>query len=384
MKSCPKCNSSKVQKYGMKSKIIMSKEGKSKQNIQKYKCENGHIFQDMTRELWSDSFVEHVVFVYLKSLSLNTTIEIVREYYEENILSKSQILDFLNRVSKAMPSINQIDEIFKPKRSGYLAFDGTWLKFSGKNIVLLVCFDPETFDVIEARWALEENKKEYVQLIDEVLFKLPKSKIRGVYADGDNGLIAALKERLEGTPFQMCVVHKEMRMGQLIPVKMIHRTKKIQEKVKSEIETYQSIFRSCIYAKTKEESIKFLKLLGDFVTNIEGTNKERFEKSYRALNKNFKYTLTHFDHENMMRDNNLLECFNGCLKPRLRLMKSFKKAENLDMYLKLFLLDFRFHKLKESRFKDRRNKSPLEMGGVKLPKYWNFMKLLREKFSSNY
>ena len=83
----------------------------------------------------------------------------------------------------------------------------------------------------------------------------------------------------------------------------------------------------------------------------------------------------------MHRDNNLLECFNGILKPRLNLMKSFKKEENLDRYLKLFLLEFRFRPLKESRFKERRNQSPLQLGDVYLPDSYNFITFLRKSFN---
>jgi len=42
----------------------------------------------------------------------------------------------------------------------------------------------------------------------------------------------------------------------------------------------------------------------------------------------------------------------------------------------LFLLSFRFHPLKESRFDERRGKSPLEVSGVLLPKYYNFLSFL--------
>ena len=121
-----------------------------------------------------------------------------------------------------------------------------------------------------------------------------------------------------------------------------------------------------------------LKRLGEY---IKFNLNPRFVKSYNSLNRNFKYTLTHFDHPHMERDNNLLECFNGILKPRLSLMKSFKKQENLDRYLKLFLLDFRFRPLKESRFDDRRRQSPLQLGDVFLPDNYNFITFLRKSFN---
>jgi len=45
-------------------------------------------------------------------------------------------------------------------------------------------------------------------------------------------------------------------------------------------------------------------------------------------------------------------------------MKGFKIYKNLDRYLKLFLIEFRFHYLKESSFKDRNGKSLLESAGT--------------------
>jgi len=114
------------------------------------------------------------------------------------------------------------------------------------------------------------------------------------------------------------------------------------------------------------------------------TQDERFLKAYRSLAYNFKYTLTHFDYPHMRRDNNLLECFNGILKPRLDLMRGFKKEENLDRYLKLFLLEYRFHSLKESRFVQRRGNSPLQVAGVVLSPYYNFMTYLRSHLTPSY
>ncbi len=146
---------------------------------------------------------------------------------------------------------------------------------------------------------------------------------------------------------------------------------------KHDIKVFQLLFREVIYANTKEESITARDRLKLYVESGTHTYEERFMKAYRSLVHNFKYTLTHFDYPGMKQDNNLMECFNGILKPRLRLMKSFKKKENLDRYLKLFLTAYRFHPLKESRFEERYNRSPLEVADVILPTYYNFLSLLR-------
>jgi len=381
MKKCPKCNSTRIKKDGVVYTSIMYKSGKKKKRIQNYRCEEGHLFNYHEGGKYTNSFIEFVVFTYLKCLSLNTTINIVRAYYEDDILSKSTILEFLETVSDQVPTVDDIDNLLHPKRSGYLALDGVWFKFKGRQVVLLVCFDPETFDVIEAIWSLEECERSYSELLVKVIKKMGTKNIKGIYADGDKGLMLSLKKHLPLIPFQVCVFHKEMRMGQLVPVKFVNISKRMTDKVKNEIREFQEKFRAVIYAESKEESITALKKLKTFV---DKNGQEKFKKAYRSLKINFKYTLTHFDHPEMGRDNNLIECFNGIIKPRLKLMKGFKKYENMNRYLKLFILDFRFHQLKESRFEERRGLSPLQCGGVYLPKFYNYLKFLRKSLNLNF
>lgn len=358
----------------MINQIIMSKSGKRNRKIQAYRCDQGHFFSNGETESFTNSFIEFVVFVYLRCLSLNTAMEIIRATYEDEILSKATVLDFLEKVADQVPTLDDIDNLFHPRRSGFIALDGVWFKFRGLDIVLLVCFDPETFDIIEAIWSLQEDEKSYTTLLTKVIVKIGKTNIKGIYGDGDKGLINSLKIHLPLVPFQICIVHKEMRMGQVVPVKMINISKRMEEKVKIEIKQFQQLFRAVIYADNKEESLMALRILKLFVAN---NPTERFKKAFRSLLTNFKYTLTHFDYPEMQRDNNLLECFNGIIKPRLRLMKGFKKYNNLDRYLKLFLLEYRFRPLRESRFTDRRNLSPLQVAEVELPKIYNFLTFLR-------
>lgn len=378
---CPKCHSTTLKKDGVFYTEIMLKSGKKKKSVQNYRCENGHFFNFKTYDNYTNSFIEFVVFVYLNCLSLNTALEIVRAYYEDDILSKAKILDFLENVADVLPTIDDIDNLFHPKRSGYLALDGVWFKFRGMQVVMLVCFDPKTFDIIDAIWSLQEDEKSYTDLLMRTLKKVGFINIKGIYADGDKGLIRSLKKHLPLTPFQVCIVHKEMRMGQIVPVKSVNISKRLSESTKTEIKEFQEKFRAVIYAESKEKSFIALKELKQYV---ELTNQERFKKAYRSLKTNFKYTLTHFDHPGMMRDNNLIECFNGIIKPRLKLMKGFKKYENMDRYLKLFLIDYRFHALKESRFEERRGLSPLESAGVNLPKFYNFLSFLRKYLNLNF
>jgi hypothetical protein len=382
--SCPKCQSEDVRKYGVIDRIIMFKKGKRTVKVQRFQCVNGHVFRAASGNDWDDSFIERVVFIYLQCLSLNTTITIIREYYEEDILTKGLVLEFIESVADAIPGIDETDYLYYPKRSGYLAFDGVWFQFHREQIVLLVCFDPETFDIVSARWEDDETEAGYELLITEAVNKIKATSVKGVYADGDRGFLKALKRLLPTVPFQVCVFHKELRMGQVIPVKSVHVSKQMTTQTKHDIKVFQLLFREVIYAASKDASVTALERLKRYVDSNEHKQPERFLKAYRSLAYNFKYTLTHFDHPHMKRDNNLLECFNGCIKPRLQLMKGFKKKENLDRYLKLFLLEFRFHPLKESRFKERNGNSPLQVTGVLLPKFYNFLSFLRTSLHLSY
>lgn len=381
METCPFCKSTNVIRHGKDSKEVMTKSGKKTYLVQKYRCGNMHIFRKNAPFSFSDSFIEYAVYIYLRCLSFNTTVDIIQATYEKDILSKVQVLYFLETVSDAMPTLDDIDQLFTPQRLGFLALDGVWFQYADEEIVLLVAFDPISFDVIAAFWQKEENYAGYKTLLQKVLEKIPKEKVIGVYGDGDLGLLQALNEYLPGIPFQLCVVHKELRMGMLVPVKSVNISRRMDENKKEEIRTFQQLYRSCIYADTKEEAKQNLIKLKLYAA---ASQYEMFRKAYRSLAHHFDLTLTHFDYPHMERDNNLLECFNGILKPRLNLMKGFKKKDNIDRYLKLFLLEFRFRPLKESRFKERRGQSPLQLGEVFLPKYYNFLTFLRERFKLTY
>ena len=381
MISCPVCLSSVIKKNGSVIKTVMRKGGKRNVSVQKYRCSNMHVFRVGNPPFFDDSFIEQVVYVYLRCLSLNTTIDIIREMYEQDVLSKQIILDFIEIVADRLPTLSEIDDLYEPKRSGFVALDGVWFSYNDEEIVLLVAFDPVSFDIIAANFEKDETEEGYTKLISEVIQKLGALEIKGAYGDGDNSLILSLKKLLPHVPFQLCIVHKEIRMGQFVPIKSVHLSKQFAPQQKHEIKEFQFLFREVIYAKTKEASIGALDTLGKYVKQNPN---ERFLKAYRSLSRNFQYTLTHFNHAHMQRDNNLLECFNSIIKPRLNLMKSFKKQENLDRYLKLFLLEFRFRPLRESRFANRRGQTPLELGGVFLPKYYNFIRFLREHFKLSF
>ena len=148
MVSCPECHSLLIKKDGWLTRTQMTKSGKRDRLVQMYRCHNGHRFSRQEVAYWSDSFIEYVVYIYLRCLSLNTTIDIIRATFDEDVLTKRLILDFIEVVADTLPSSDEIDYLYHPHLSGYLAFDGVWFNFQDEQVVLLVGFDPVTFDVV--------------------------------------------------------------------------------------------------------------------------------------------------------------------------------------------------------------------------------------------
>ena len=140
---CPTCKNITVKKAG---KIRIEKVERTRFKYifrQAYRCMKGHLFiPNHNQSSFTNSFIEFVVILYLRSLSINSVIQIVRVQFEKDILTKETVLDFIEKVSDLLPTLDDVDNLYHPKRSGYLSFDGVWFKYRNKNFVLLVCFDP--------------------------------------------------------------------------------------------------------------------------------------------------------------------------------------------------------------------------------------------------
>lgn len=318
---------------------------------------------------FAPKMINWIGFIYLRSFSLYSTVEIIRSFYEKDYLTKKAVLKNLEQLIDRLPDIAKTTEIFKPKRSGYYAFDGLWFKCNSDNKVLMICFDVVSLDIINYLIADDENYITYGQLIEVV--KTAESdiltKAKGFYADGELGLLKQLKENYQHIPLQLCVFHKYTRSNQIIP---FMRAKGIDKIIKSMIE-------AVLFAPTKDEAIVSLDNLKRYAQAHQQNDK--LKKIVGILKRNFHLLLTHFDNPTMSPYNNVLEGFNHIIKRKIRLTKGFKKELNMDRWLKFILLDYRFHKIHSSSFKKRNRKSPLELARVDLPKYHNWITLVRKK-----
>jgi len=309
--------------------------------------------------------IEYAAFMYLRSLSFNSIIAILRAWYEKKILSKDILISHIEELSDLIPDNQAITEWLKPKRSGYYALDGTWLKYRGRDIVLLIILDVITLDLVAWTVALEEDSASYQKLINPVKQEISPN-LKGFFCDGEPGLLKVLKKEFPDTPIQLCVFHKYARVGQIVP--FIRAKTKLDKEIKLRTE-------KILFAVSRREAETALKDLERYASTHQAHKK--LQQVLGVLKCNFDLLMTHFDNPEMSPYNNVLEGFNHILKRRLRLMKGFKKPININRWLKLILLDWRFHPLRETAFKERRGKSPLQLAGVELPEIYNWIKFVR-------
>ncbi|HTW96043.1 MAG TPA: transposase [Candidatus Methylomirabilis sp.] len=318
---------------------------------------------------FDDKMINWIGFIYLRSFSLYSTVEIVRSFYEKDYLTRDSVLAHLEQLIDRLPDMAGITKLFRPARSGYYAFDGLWFKFQGMNRVLLTCFDAASLDLVNYLIADDENHASYGRLIELINIAEPGilTGAKGFYADGELGLLKRLKDGYGNVPLQLCVFHKYTRSNQIIPFVYAKGTDKI----------IKDMLEKVLFAPTKNEAIASLADLKRYAR--EHQENQKLKKIIGVLKRNFRLLLTHFDNPEMSPYNNVLEGFNHIIKRKIRLMKGFKKELNMDRWLKFILLDYRFHKVHSSSFKDRNGKSPLELAEVDLPKYHNWINLVRKK-----
>lgn len=317
--------------------------------------------------MYTRKVTEYMTYLYLRSLSFQQVRAILFAWFEDTMITKAVLLSAVESVADSLPTNRAVTSWLKPIRSGYFALDGTWLKYRGREFVLLILFDVETLDVVAATVASDENYDSYKALIAPVAAELGQTK--GFFSDGEPGLLKLIKERYPQTPIQLCVFHKYSRVGQIAC--FVHPKSELDREIKRRVE-------KVLFAPTKAHALSALAELKAYA--IEYPKSKKLKQVIGVLKRNFDLLLTHYDNPEMSPYNNVLEGFNYLIKRRTRLMKGFKKPINISRWLKLLILDWRFHPLTESEFPTRRGKSPLELAQVKLPKIYNWVTFLRKKF----
>lgn len=350
--------------------MVFTRRGWQTLQYQRYRClTNGHVwFNSDAIGMYGRKVMEYITYLYLRSLSFQQVRAILFAWFEQDeIISKDTLIDHIEIVADSLPDHKMVSRWLKPKRSGYFALDGTWLKYRGRDIVLLIIFDVQTLDIVNFVVAREESFASYKSLIDPI--KLEIGQPKGFFCDGDPGLLKVLKGEYPKVPIQLCVFHKYSRIGQLAC--FVRPKSDIDREIKRRVE-------KVLFAPTKLEALDALTELKQYAKDRPANLKLR--EVINILKRNFDLLLTHYDNPEMSPYNNVLEGFNYLIKRRTTLMKGFKKPLNINRWIKLLITDWRFHILNESEVTTRRGSSPLQLASCQLPKIHNWISWLRKNY----
>lgn len=312
--------------------------------------------------------VEYAAFLYLRAMSFQHSLAILRAWYDRTVLSKPVLIRSIEQIADQLPTHLDVTTRLRPKRSGFYAIDGTWLKYRGRDFVLLILLDVTTLDIVNWSVARDETITAYEGLMNPVRSETAAG-LRGFFCDGEEAGIHVLREQFPDAPIQLCVFHKYSRIGQIVP--FVRPKSPMDAEIKDRVERV-------LFAVTRAEAEAALAALDAYARAHRQHG--RLQQVIRMLKRNFDLLCTHFDHEEMSPYNNVLEGFNHVIKRKLKLMKGFEKPINIHRWLKLLLLDWRFHPLNESTFRVRRGKSPLQLASCDLPRIHNWMKYWRTTY----
>lgn len=369
-KSCPHCGLATI-KYGNRDYKVFTLFDWKIRKLARYRCLNCRYQFCMNNKvigMFDIKVIEQVAFMYLRSVSFQGIVAIMQSWFEKRIFTKKVLIRHIEYLVDTLPSSEAITTWLKPKCSGYYALDGTWMKYRGKDFVLLILFDVKTLDVVGWQVATKETYEAYKKLLKSN-YQGIKDGVKGFFCDGDPGLLQALKEYFPGIPIQLCVFHKYARAGQIMP--FIRIKNEFDREIKQKVE-------AVLFAQSKQaatDSLKELKRLARV-----HSQHEKLKQIVGVLKHNFDLLLTHFDNPEMSPYNNVLEGFNSIVKRKTDLMKGFKKPININRWIKLIMLDWRFHKITSSKFKKRNGKSPLLLADCRLPIIYNWLSFVRKNF----
>jgi transposase-like protein len=192
--------------------------------------------------------IEQAAFMYLRALSFQSIVDILRNWFEKDIFSKRMLISHIERLADTLSKHDEVTSWLQPKRSGFFALDGTYMKNKGADFVLLILLDAVTLDIVSWHVAEEESEASYAHLMQQAE-KGIRTCTKGFYCDGDAGLLKVLRTSFPNVPIQLCVFHKYARAGQVIP--FTHIKTELDREIKRRVELV-------LFAKTKHEVMEQL------------------------------------------------------------------------------------------------------------------------------
>ena len=204
--------------------------------------------------MFEREMIEQAAFMYLRAMSFQSIVDILRSWFDEDIFSKHMLISHIEHLADELPEQEEVTSWLHPKRSGYYALDGTWMKFRGEDFVLLILLDVVTLDIVSWYVVEEESEASYAKLIQQVKEEI-QGDIKGFFCDGEPGLLKVLRTSFPTVPVQLCVFHKYARAGQVIP--FTHPKTEIDREIKRRVE-------KVLFAKTKQEAMEQLASLQQY------------------------------------------------------------------------------------------------------------------------
>lgn len=244
---------------------------------------------------------------------------------------------------------------------GQFALDATFLKLNGKSFAVLLCSDFHSLDLVGYHITRLENYHSWLIFLHKIYPELTKNKLTKFFVtDGKRGLHQAVSQLFPNIPLQLCTTHKQRRIEQIVPYiygdgydklfsHLAHRA------IKSPIkEVYQFYLNILLDFKNSDEYLIYPEARQNKLKKIIGALRFQKDKLHTRYQINDITDTT----------TNYLEGINSFLKERFKLMRGFKKVHNAQLFIKLLIYYYRFHKFTSSNFKERNGKCPAQLNKI--------------------
>lgn len=302
-------------------------------------------------------------------------------------ISDTSVLNWSFDLAEKIPTCFELNRIIgldkKNKWSGILLLDGKHIHTHEGKYVELFASDFKTGDVIVKLPAPSENIDDYERLV--MLVKRSGYTIRALVSDGEpsiqrltqpaddnrrltrtfprpsiDGSIKPLRSKrpvLKGVPHQLCCVHFLREVDNILQYR---RTR----------ESSNKHLRYLVHRLLKSRDINSF---NHRLKKIDRFDAETYEhkRVISKVFKNKKLLSTHLREKSYLdkskriyipRSTNSLERLISEFEDRLKTMRRFKTKETAQKTMNLIVVNFRFKRMRNTRNRRKRGKSPIELG----------------------
>jgi len=244
----------------------------------------------------------------------------------------------------------------RPPWSGWLGIDGNYIKIAGEDWIWMLAVDLKSQDVVHEKLIPRELFRYLLAFLLE-LKRQVHYPLKGLVIDKPPGMVGAIEKVFPGIPFQACVIHIERRLNWVLPKYKSH-SPVIQE--------FKEIARRILYASSLGMAQKEYQRLQQFkrLHPQEISFNRGLKSALVTVERNFDWTLTHFDYPELPRDTNIIEGVINRLDDKITPIRGFQSLSTAKNSLKLLTMWYRFKSFTDSRINAHNGKCPLQLAGV--------------------